>query len=74
MVEFGGAAHRNIGSTRDIKLNISVRCTLKTRKTYHCYKYFGALHLLLGNQVECKISTLYTVFLCNKMQMRKRTL
>jgi hypothetical protein len=31
---------------RDIQLNISVRCTLKTRKTHHCYKYCGALHLL----------------------------
>ena len=33
---------------RYIELNLSVRCTLKTRETYHCYKYCGALHLLEG--------------------------
>jgi hypothetical protein len=52
-----GAAHRNIcrktgeikvkgAAHRDIKLNIAVRCTFKTRISYHCYKYYGALHLL----------------------------
>jgi hypothetical protein len=37
--KFEGAAHR------DIKFNIAVRCTFKTRKTYHFYKDCGALHL-----------------------------
>jgi hypothetical protein len=38
-IKVEGAAHRNI------KINIPVRCTLKTRITHHCYKYSGALHL-----------------------------
>jgi len=38
MVE--GAAHHNV------KFNIAVRCTFKTRLSHHCYKYYGALHLL----------------------------
>jgi hypothetical protein len=51
-----GAAHRNICSKignimvegaahRNIKFNIAVRCTFKTRLSHHCYKYYGALHL-----------------------------
>jgi hypothetical protein len=38
-ITFEGAAHR------DIKFNIAVRCTFKTRKNYNFYKYRGALHL-----------------------------
>ena len=38
-MKISGVAHR------DIKFNIAVRCTSKTRKTYHFYKYCGALHL-----------------------------
>jgi hypothetical protein len=39
-IRLEGAAHR------DIKFNITVRCTFKTGKTYHFYKYHTALPLL----------------------------
>jgi hypothetical protein len=42
----------------DIKLNITVRCTLKTLETYHCYKYCSALHLLEGNPINVLLGTL----------------
>jgi hypothetical protein len=37
---FEGAAHRNI------KFNVTVRCTFNLDVTDFCYKYFGALHLI----------------------------
>jgi hypothetical protein len=37
---FEGAAHRNI------KCNVTVRCTFKLDFARFCYKYYGALHLL----------------------------
>jgi hypothetical protein len=54
LIKISGAAHRNICSRikvegaahRDIEFNITVRCTFKTRKIYHFYKYYSALHLL----------------------------
>jgi hypothetical protein len=37
---FEGAAHRNI------KFNVTVRCTFNLDVADFCYKYYGALHLL----------------------------
>jgi hypothetical protein len=36
---FEGAAHRNI------KFNVTVRCTFNHDFADFCYKYYGALHL-----------------------------
>jgi hypothetical protein len=42
---FEGAAHRNI------KFNVTVRCTFNLDVADFCYKYYGALHL---NDVKMK--------------------
>jgi hypothetical protein len=36
---FEGAAHRNV------KINVTVRCTSNLGAAVFCYKYYGALHL-----------------------------
>jgi hypothetical protein len=53
-IKVEGAAHRNI------KFNVAGRCTLKTWISHHCYKYFGALHLLQENRNKnyCRLANL----------------